>query len=106
MPHFEHPSYVVNNSVKTLVEKWGTPVAFKKNWAERETAPVFLTNELPEEKPAPCGQAQTYDTAFAASADAAWEWAERLGLADGIGSQEPVTGRMLFNLLRKYDAAR
>jgi peptidoglycan L-alanyl-D-glutamate endopeptidase CwlK len=35
MPHFEHPSYVVNNSVKTLVEKWGTPVAFKNSWAER-----------------------------------------------------------------------
>ncbi|MDR2578712.1 MAG: M15 family metallopeptidase [Chitinispirillales bacterium] len=33
MPHFEHPLYMINNSVKTLVIKWGTPEAFKKSWA-------------------------------------------------------------------------
>jgi peptidoglycan L-alanyl-D-glutamate endopeptidase CwlK len=114
MPHFEHPGYVVSNSVKTLVEKWGTPIAFKKSWSEAEAVPVSLTREPPEEKPAIRKQVQVPDIAAAiaadagadTAADAAWEWAERLGLADGIRPHEPLTGKTLFSLLRKYDAAR
>jgi len=34
MPHFEHPEYIVNNSVKTLIAKWDTPEAFIKSWPQ------------------------------------------------------------------------
>lgn len=32
MPHFEHPEFVINNSVNTLIKKWGTPNAFRETW--------------------------------------------------------------------------
>jgi len=32
MPHFEDPSYMVNNSTATLEKKWTTPDEFKKSW--------------------------------------------------------------------------
>ncbi|MDR0307976.1 MAG: M15 family metallopeptidase [Chitinispirillales bacterium] len=91
MPHFEHPVYVVNNSVKTLIEKWGAPEVFMKTWAQ-ENSFAAKTDAL-----SPPGINDTDD---------AWEWAVRSGLAGGISCQETVTGEILAKMLYRYNAMK
>jgi len=93
-PHFEHPVYVVNNSVKTLVDKWGMPEAFMKSWQQETPA---------AEMEAAAGGRSSTEIKIA---DNAWEWAVSNGLAAGINRQETVTGGMLIKLLYEYNAVR
>lgn len=92
MPHFEDPAFVVNNSVRTLIEKWGMPNAFRDSWANEEPA---------EAKPSVVMEPLSIPAAEAASG--AWEWAEQNGLTEGIDKRAPVTGEAIINLLYRYN---
>lgn len=49
-PHLELIKYLPNNSVKTLIAKYGTPENFKKTWAEQEDEDM-QTQEIKIEVP-------------------------------------------------------
>ncbi|MDR3013397.1 MAG: M15 family metallopeptidase [Chitinispirillales bacterium] len=114
MPHFEHPGYVVNNSIKTLAETWGTPEAFKKSWKTtivQESESVKIEDEgarriMPEalKKIMPSEQVSSTETLI--GADSAWEWATKNGLTEGIAKNEMISGDALIKLLYKYNAAK